>query len=261
MKFKKGSKEAKEYMASIRGMKKNVNSIGSLPFTGKFLGVAIKVENEGDDIIIDVGSRRFKYIKGDSTTILSQKIADVIIKNQEQYEVLIQSDKNKILSKVKNFVSTLKNEFKKSSMKKSAPKKKVAKKAAPKKAAPKKVAKKAAPKKAAIKKQTGTSNKNIDLQRVAKLPGRRKSPSGGFYYETRRNRSDAPGSLLGIGSISLNQIGAELYEMEAKINMLKFRKKEARTITEKKELQTRINELSTQFKALRAYLNSRAKFK
>lgn len=134
--------------------------------------------------------------------------------------------------------------------------KKSASKKATKKAAPKKAAKKAA-----IKKQTGTSNKSKDLQRSAKLPGRRKSPSGGFYYESRRNRSDAPGSLLGIGSISLNQIGAELYEMEAKINMLKFRKKEARTMTEKKELQTRINELNTQFKALRLYLNSRAKFK
>lgn len=145
-------------------------------------------------------------------------------------------------------------------MKKSASKK-ATKKAAPKKAAPKKASKKAAPKKAAIKKQTGTSNKIKDLQRSAKLPGRRKSSSGGFYYESRRNRSDASGSLLGIGSISLNQIGAELYEMEAKINMLKFRKKEARTMTEKKQLQTRINELNTQFKALRSYLNSRAKFK
>lgn len=145
-------------------------------------------------------------------------------------------------------------------MKKSASKK-ATKKAAPKKAAPKKAAPKKAAKKAAIKKQTGTSNRDRDLLRAAKLPGRRKSPSGGFYFETRRNRSDAPGSLLGIGSISLNQIGAELYEMEAKINMLKFRKKEARTMTEKKELQTRINELNTQFKALRLYLNSRAKFK
>lgn len=141
-------------------------------------------------------------------------------------------------------------------MKKSASKKAI-KKAAPKKAAPKK----AAAKKAAIKKQTGTSNRDRDLLRAAKLPGRRKSPSGGFYYESRRNRSDAPGSLLGIGSVSLNQIGAELYEMEAKINMLKFRKKEARTMTEKKQLQNRINELNTQFKALRSYLNSRAKYK
>jgi hypothetical protein len=151
-------------------------------------------------------------------------------------------------------------------MKKSAPKKKAAKKAAPKKAAKKaapkkKAVKKAAPKKAAITKQYGTSNRNRDLQRVAKLPGRRKSEGGSIYNERRKNRSDAPGSLLGIGSVSLNQIGAELYEMEAKINMLKFRKKEARTMTEKKELQTRINELNTQFKALRSYLNSRAKFK
>lgn len=83
-------------------------------------------------------------------------------------------------------------------MKKSASKK-ATKKAAPKKAAPKKAAPKKAAKKAAIKKQTGTSNRDRDLQRVAKLPGRRKSPSGGFYYESRRNRSDAPGSLLGIG--------------------------------------------------------------
>ena len=254
MKLKKGSKEAKEYMASIRGMKKSNQSkgvgIGSLPFNGKFLGVNINASNFGDDIIIQVGTKKFKYAKGDSTSILSKKIAKEIYGHQTEYQRLIEGDKKKILNSVKKFVSTLRTEFKKSAPKKVA-----------KKAAPKKVTKKAAPKKAAIKKQTGTSNRDRDLLRSAKLPGRRKSPSGGFYYETRRNRSDAPGSLLGIGSVSLNQIGAELYEMEAKINMLKFRKKEARTMTEKKQLQNRINELNTQFKALRSYLNSRAKFK
>ena len=137
-------------------------------------------------------------------------------------------------------------------MKKSAPKKKAVKKAAPKKAAPKK---------AVLVKQTGTSNKKRDLERAARPTGRRKSKSGNIYYERRRNRSDRPGTLLGIGAISLNDIGAELYEMESKINMLKFKKKEARTLTEKKKLQTRINILNTQFKALRVYLNSRAKFK
>lgn len=131
-----------------------------------------------------------------------------------------------------------------------------------KKSAPKKKAvKKAAPKKAVSVKQTGTSNKKRDLERAAKPPGLRKSKSGTIYYERRQNRSDRPGTLLGIGAISLNAIGAELYEMESKINMLKYRKKEARTLTEKKELQTRISELNAQFKALRAYLNSRAKFK
>ena len=46
-------------------------------------------------------------------------------------------------------------------------------------------------------KQTGTSNKAKDLQRKAKAPGKRTSAKGKVYTETRKNRSDKPGTMLG----------------------------------------------------------------
>jgi hypothetical protein len=50
-------------------------------------------------------------------------------------------------------------------------------------------------------KQRGTSNLEADKKLKAKAPGKRKSSSGGTYYESRRNRSDIPGTMAGIGSI------------------------------------------------------------
>lgn len=45
--------------------------------------------------------------------------------------------------------------------------------------------------------QTGrTKNIPMDIKRRAKLPGRRLSKKGKIYWETRRNRSDAPGSRI-----------------------------------------------------------------
>jgi len=46
--------------------------------------------------------------------------------------------------------------------------------------------------------QTGTSNKVKDAMRKALAPGKRKSATGKSYTERRANRSDKPGSLLGI---------------------------------------------------------------
>ena len=46
-------------------------------------------------------------------------------------------------------------------------------------------------------KQTGTSNKAKDVQRKAKAPGKRTSAKGKVYTETRKNRSDKPGTMLG----------------------------------------------------------------
>jgi hypothetical protein len=48
------------------------------------------------------------------------------------------------------------------------------------------------------KKQTGSSNIEIDKKKKALAPGKRKSDSGGTYYEYRKNRSDKPGSLTGV---------------------------------------------------------------
>ena len=46
-------------------------------------------------------------------------------------------------------------------------------------------------------KQTGTSNAAKDRMRKAKAPGKRTSAKGKVYTETRKNRTDKPGSLLG----------------------------------------------------------------
>jgi hypothetical protein len=110
-------------------------------------------------------------------------------------------------------------------------------------------------------KQRGSSNTVKDKMLKAKPPGKRKSASGKVYSEVRKNRTDAPGKLTGIGDISLNAIGAELYELEARISSLKLKKKQVKTIQEKKEIQTQITEFNKQFNALRAYLNSRARLK
>lgn len=42
-------------------------------------------------------------------------------------------------------------------------------------------------------KQVGTSNKSRDSKRDALMPGKRVSRTGKIYWETRKNRSDAPG--------------------------------------------------------------------
>jgi len=57
--------------------------------------------------------------------------------------------------------------------------------------------------------QTGTSNTKRDKQRKAKPPGKRKAGKKAqkkFYYEYRKNRSDKPGKLTGIG-YELNKRG------------------------------------------------------
>ena len=43
-----------------------------------------------------------------------------------------------------------------------------------------------------ILKQRGTSNATWDKSRSAQLPGKRISKTGKVYWETRKNRSDAP---------------------------------------------------------------------
>jgi hypothetical protein len=66
--------------------------------------------------------------------------------------------------------------------------------------------------------------------------------------------------VSGIGQISLHEIGGELISLEFKINRLKSDKKLVRTASQKKELQSKILIYQKQFKALKVYLNTRAKF-
>lgn len=133
-----------------------------------------------------------------------------------------------------------------------------------KKAAPKKAAKKSTLKTPPVymsKKQTGTSNKEYDKRKKALPAGKRISANTGkAYYEYRKNRTDKPGSLLGIGEISLNDVGTELLNLEIQINSLKEKKKFVKLLSEKKEISYKISILSKQFKTLKLYLNSRAKF-
>jgi hypothetical protein len=78
--------------------------------------------------------------------------------------------------------------------------------------AKKPAAKKVAAKKTASKAyQTGSSNKLYDAMKKAKGPGKRVSASGGVYYERRKNRSDMPGSILGIDeNIRLTRINNDV---------------------------------------------------
>ena len=114
------------------------------------------------------------------------------------------------------------------------------------------------------KKQTGKTNIKIDKTKQAMAPGKRKaSPAAKkpFYYESRANRSDK-GRLLGIkiGQIDLAEIGSELFNLEFKIRQLQEQKKVVKLISSKKELANEIKILQSQFKALKSYLNTRAKF-
>jgi|LauGreDrversion4_2_1035121.scaffolds.fasta_scaffold375029_3 hypothetical protein len=49
--------------------------------------------------------------------------------------------------------------------------------------------------------QTGVTNKYVDIKRKAKAPGKRTSASGKKYTERRANRSDKPGQMLGAKTV------------------------------------------------------------
>ena len=211
--LKKGSKAARDYMAKIRGMKKSapkkkaapVNiAVGSLPFTGKFLGINISARTYHEGIKINVGSYSLNYYKGDNAAVLSEDISKIIYKNQKSYQTVTDHDKRKILAAVKKFVSTLKNEFPKNSVKKTSNKIIV-----------KKVTT------STNDRQAGTSNKDYDRKRVALPPGIRKSKkTGNEYTERRANRSDKKGSLLGIGDFFDTKVIADLDNLKKEYKKL-----------------------------------------
>lgn len=66
--------------------------------------------------------------------------------------------------------------------------------------------------------------------------------------------------VSGIGAIDLNQIGSELLSLEMKIKKLQSNLKATKKVAEKKEIRTHISILNKQFKALKLYLNTRARF-
>jgi hypothetical protein len=109
-------------------------------------------------------------------------------------------------------------------------------------------------------KQTGQSERYYDEMKKALPPGKRQSDTGRTYYEYRRNRTDAPGKLTGHGGIDILTIGEELSALEYRINDVKARKRTAKLQKDKKELTAELTILNKQFKTLKDYLNSRAKF-
>jgi hypothetical protein len=114
----------------------------------------------------------------------------------------------------------------KSKAKKSATKKATVKKAAPKKAAKKKVVKK----------------KVNGLDKVV-----RRGTKTNVHYSR-------------VSGIGLNDIGLELLDLERKIIGLKSKKKSLKSVKDKKEIQGKITIYNNQFKYLKGYLNTRAKF-
>lgn len=78
---------------------------------------------------------------------------------------------------------------------------------------------------------------------------------------TDKNRITANIQFGKVGSIGLNDVGSELFSLEVKIQKLKAQKKAQRLMADKKRIQSEISILQKQFRTLKAYLNSRAKFK
>lgn len=119
-------------------------------------------------------------------------------------------------------------------------------KAAKAKKAPAK--KKAAVKKATASKayQTGSSNKLYDSMRKAQGPGKRVSATGGVYYERRKNRTDMPGSVLGIGALKKTA----MYDCTNKLGKLHASKLMEPTKRGKAKIQKEITEVNKKIKQL-----------
>lgn len=121
----------------------------------------------------------------------------------------------------------------------------------------KRVKKKAAKKKSY--RQTGTSSKKYDQQRTARPPGAR-IPKGGrkvTYYERRKNRSDVPGKLTGVGAQNevalrrLQECNRHLIEAESRVNRLKREYKALPRGMAKKLFKRNITEAQKMYKIVR----------
>jgi hypothetical protein len=193
-------------------------------------------------------------------------LTNFILKNYDLYI----SDERDIKTRVKKLVDNLSNEIKTYNKAKVKPMAKTTKKPTAKQLAARKKfaamakakakaakakkfpAKKKAPtKKVAAKKatsayQTGSSNKLYDSMRKAQGPGKRVSATGGVYYERRKNRSDMPGSILGIGALKKSAIS----ECTNKLGTLHAKKLMEPTKRGKAKLQKEITAVNKKIKHL-----------
>lgn len=240
--------------------------------------VSIFIFNEYNETIAELTGKNAESVKN--------VLGNYVKKNADNYNYSEKETPKTVKKIVENLTSEIKEYNKNKTMAKTTKKpaaKKAAKKPSAKQLAARKKfaamakarakaakAKKPTTKKTAVKKtaakkitstyQTGSSNKLYDSRKKAQGPGKRVSVDGNVYYERRKNRSDMPGSILGIGEISLNDIGLELLELDSKIQYYKQKKKQSKTKTEKSYFQNYITVYTNQHKNLKLYLNSRAKF-
>jgi|688.fasta_scaffold559945_2 hypothetical protein len=234
--------------------------IGVANFNGKYKGIPLSAKQVDDTLIeIIVDNKKVSFKKGKKNLVKKelQSILNKILTKQykELDDKYLELDAKKDNIKINKFVESLDLEFK--NVKSMPVKKAVAKK----KSAPKKApAKKKAVAKKKVVKQTGTSVKKYDKMRQALPPGIRISKvTGKPYKEVRANRSDK-GVLLGIGSLGLSDVINELTKLEIQLIRLKEDKKKVKLKSEKYNIQYDINILNKQFKTLKLYLNSIAKF-
>lgn len=101
--------------------------------------------------------------------------------------------------------------------------------------------KKAKPKTTALHKDTKSHNVNIRVMSGNNLNGENLQ-------------------LYSMQTISLNNIGIELNNLEKNINILSINKRQTKLAMDRKKIDEKIKVLKEQFKTLRSYLNSRARF-
>jgi hypothetical protein len=240
---------------SIAGLKFNTNVQYDI-----YGDVSIFIFNEYNETIAELTGKNAESVKN--------VLGNYVKKNADNYNYSEKETPKTVKKIVENLTSEIKEYNKNITMAKTT-KKPAAKKAAKKpsaaqlaarkkfaamaKAKAKAVkAKKPAAKKVAAKKtaskayQTGSSKELYDSMKKAKGPGKRVSASGGVYYERRKNRSDMPGSILGIGALKKSAIS----DCTAKLGTLHAKKLMEPTKRGKAKLQKEITAVNKKIKQL-----------
>lgn len=256
-------KDTKSHNVNIRVVS---GSIGALPFTGKFLGVNIKATKEPSGIRLDIGNTRMGINRNTNTFNATSDFINTVEKQSGRK--LSVSEIEKGMKAAKSFIVSLKKEApsiskKVTTISKSAIKTKQNREYYKDSNLNKSV------------RQTGTSDKLRDKSRVAKDPGKRETEWGSVYYERRANRSDKPGSLLGMHknpppvyttTIKLNQsqINDALHQYErwnVLLNDYKNDLKIEKDPTWKKFYSNEIKQITAVCKSLKSHINSLKKVK
>lgn len=269
--LKKGSQAAKNYMAKLRAAKgkSKPKKLGALPvgFIGKMWGVQFKVQNQFDiynnvQCICEnkITGKQFCIINGIKKDVPNQvaKFYDHILQNTD---VSVNDSDLKILGILKKditkFLTNLSNEVDKynKGQKVTSPVKNIN-----------------IPKPTTLKKIKVLANKKIQINDIKGKPIKKKGNPVQRWEFTNVNNKDK-GKLLGvksthtkvcnIGSIDLNTVGKELEKLQNDILELGYlsRQKKSFTLKEISTMKKLLIIKKEQFKNLKLYLNSIAKFR